>query len=238
MKLKFDLIENIDPNDPKSWSDRVFLTLDIDWACDEVISYVINLLEDYNIPATWFVTHKTKILDSLLKNPNFRLGIHPNFNPILDNNSTGNISVDEILKSFDNFLPKTKFLRSHSLLQSEKILDDFKKNGYEYICNTYIPYSKNISISPWHLWDDLKIIPHCWQDNVSLRMNNLEYINFNPKNLNVFNFHPIHIFLNTEHINRYNSAKKFQNDFSILEKKVNNGFGVYKILKNLIKKSR
>ena len=236
MNLKFDLIENINPNDPKTWNDKIFLTFDIDWASDQVISYTIKLLENFNIPATWFVTHETKILDSLLKNPNFRLGIHPNFNSLLENNHRNNNSVDEILKKFDNFLPKTKLIRSHSLLQSEKILDDFKKHDYQYICNTFIPYKENISISPWYLWDDLKIIPHCWQDNVSIRMKKLEHIDFDPKNLNVFNFHPIHVFLNTENIKRYHSVKLFQKDFSTLEKHVNNQFGIRKIFLNLINK--
>ncbi len=68
------------------WSDTVFLTFDVDWACDEVFADTIDLVEQADVCATWFITHGTPLLERLRENPKFGLGIHPNFNNILAGN--------------------------------------------------------------------------------------------------------------------------------------------------------
>ena len=58
------------------------------------------------------------------------------------------------------------------------------------------------------LWNGMIMVPHCWQDNVALKMN----LSF-PENgdyedsYQMFNFHPIHVFLNTENESRYESTR-------------------------------
>ena len=77
---RFGLISEIKVSDPETWKDRVFLTFDIDWAHDEVLEDTLNLVSDYNVKATFFATHKTSVNLKIISNPNFELGIHPNFN--------------------------------------------------------------------------------------------------------------------------------------------------------------
>ena len=55
----FGHITDIDPNDSSTWENKYFVTFDIDWAVDEILSDSIDLIEQYDIPVTWFVTHKT-----------------------------------------------------------------------------------------------------------------------------------------------------------------------------------
>ena len=43
-----NLIKNINPNKTESWSESVFITMDFDWAIDEVLLYSIKLLEEYD----------------------------------------------------------------------------------------------------------------------------------------------------------------------------------------------
>lgn len=55
----------------------ICITLDVDWANDEVIEYSTKLLEKYNVKATIFATHESELLKFLEKK--FEIGIHPNF---------------------------------------------------------------------------------------------------------------------------------------------------------------
>jgi len=118
------LIKNINPNKPSTWEDYLFLTFDIDWAHDEVLSYTIDLVEEADVYATWFVTHDTPLLERLRENPKFELGIHPNFNNILagkydpDNGKSAEQVIDKLL----SIVPEARSVRSHSLTQSSKLV--------------------------------------------------------------------------------------------------------------------
>ncbi|TSE31339.1 hypothetical protein LCC91_03300 [Tepidimonas taiwanensis] len=70
-------ISEIKPDDPSAWEDRLFLTIDIDWVHDTVLADMIDLLDRFDVHATWFVTHDTPLLERLRDNPRYELGIHP-----------------------------------------------------------------------------------------------------------------------------------------------------------------
>jgi len=61
----FSTISVVKLNDGVNWNNRLFLTLDIDWANDEVLDDTIDLVEQADVAATWFVTHKTSVLERL-----------------------------------------------------------------------------------------------------------------------------------------------------------------------------
>ena len=233
MKYKFDLIRNIDINDENSWKGKIFLTFDVDWANDEVWKYSIELLKNYDIPATWFITHKSDLSAEIISNAKFDFGIHPNFNQFFEEEST-NEKIEDVLKNFDQFLPKSNILRSHSLLQSEKLLDVFSANGFNFICNSFIPLKKDNKIYPWELWNSIKILPHCWQDNVSMKMELNFPNNPNFEDLIILNFHPIHVFLNTDTISLYEKTRIHHNDFNRLKQYVNTSLGIRSKLISLI----
>ena len=52
----FENIKNIIINKQTSWKNKIFLTFDADWACDEVLSYSIDIVEKYGIKATFYDT--------------------------------------------------------------------------------------------------------------------------------------------------------------------------------------
>ena len=81
--MHFGKVSEISLEEPSSY-EKVFLTFDIDWASDFVLEYCIDLIESAQVKATFFVTHETPLLERLRENPNFELGIHPNFNPLLE----------------------------------------------------------------------------------------------------------------------------------------------------------
>ena len=58
----------------------------------------------------------------------------------------------------------------------------------------------------------------------------------NYSGIKVFDFHPIHIFLNTEHLDRYEKSREWHNCSENLQKQKYNGFGTHSFLINLIEK--
>ena len=53
--MNFKLLSSIDVDRTQSWGQSIFLTLDIDWAHDEVLNDTIDLLESSGIKATWLL---------------------------------------------------------------------------------------------------------------------------------------------------------------------------------------
>lgn len=229
----FGLISEIKIDEPSTWLNKKFLTFDIDWANDDIIIDTISILEKHEVKATWFVTHQTKVLEKLRKSNKFELGIHPNFNNLLNGAEKNN--SEEIIKSLKDIVPEATALRSHSLTQSERLLDLFSEFGLKNICNTFIPSSIKTKITPWKLWSGIQIIPHCWQDNVSFKISLESKPIFNDS-IVVYNFHPIHVFLNSENMERYESSRQFHKNIEKLRNHCNQREGVRNFLLDLIKK--
>lgn len=79
------------------WSEAPYLSIDIDWAHDDVLADTIDLVEEYRVPVTWFVTHDTPLLARLRSHPDFELGIHPNFNFLLSGDSRAGRNATEVV---------------------------------------------------------------------------------------------------------------------------------------------
>jgi len=234
----FSKITEIDIEDQNSWQGKIFLTFDVDWANDNILLDTINFVENYGIKSTWFITHETPLLDRLRENPNCELGIHPNFNNLLDGINTNGKNSEEVIDRLINIVPEARIVRSHSLAQSERIFDIFAERNLHYVCNTYIPYSSVQKIKPWNLWSGLMIIPHFWQDNVTLKMPTENLSNFSLESLNVFNFHPIHIYLNSDKQDRYEQTRHLHQKPEELLKHRFEGDGIRKKLTNLLNLSK
>jgi len=82
--MNFEKIKTINVKNKPSWDGKLFLTFDVDWCSDEVLSYTLDIVEKYDINSTFFITHQTALLDRMRENPKIELGIHPNFNPLLN----------------------------------------------------------------------------------------------------------------------------------------------------------
>lgn len=235
---RFSLINKINTDHPDSYEGKIFLSLDIDWAHDDILLDSIELIEGAGASATWYVTHETPLLNRLRKNPNFELGIHPNFNFLLEGDSRNGRDAAEVIDRMLEIVPEAKSVRSHSLTQSEKLLDLFASRGLTHVGNNYIPSMQNMRISPWRLWSGLVIVPHCFQDNVELRIKRNGF-NLIRDGLVVWDFHPIHIFLNTENINRYESTRPWhRNSTELIKHRSENMSGTRMLLKQLLKDTK
>lgn len=115
MPGKFSTILTVDPEDSSTWVNKLFLTFDIDWAHDEILKDTLNIAEEASMPATWFVTHATPVLNDIRALTGQELGLHPNFNPLLDGVSNNGNNAEKIVKALLDIVPEGKSIRSHSM---------------------------------------------------------------------------------------------------------------------------
>ena len=87
---RFEKLCRVEASEPSSWEGKLFVTFDIDWAHDLILTDTLSLVLSFNVPATWFATHATPVLESICNSELFELGIHPNFNPLLLGEGGGN----------------------------------------------------------------------------------------------------------------------------------------------------
>ncbi len=209
----FEKISSIVVNDESTWKDKVFLTFDIDWANDDIIATAIDLVEQAGVAATWFVTHDTPLLKRLRSNSKFELGIHPNFNFLLHGDPRNGRTAVEVIDRLMSLVPEAKAVRSHCLTQGSLLLDMFKSVGLMYDCNDFISAHTKIELKPWLLWNGMVRAPHFWEDDVGCLYGSHESIDdlVQRVGLKIFDFHPIHVFLNTEHLDRYERTRAFHN---------------------------
>ncbi len=184
----------------------ISFTSDIDWAPDELIEDTLELFDKYRVKCTFFSTHYSEILKNCNKDL-FEIAVHPNFNPLFSDNSK---SIDRIIDELLEIHPDAKGVRSHSMLQSSQLIQKFSEKGFVYESNHFLPYHSKVK--PYKLWTGMIRIPFNWEDDIHWSYGHGfddHKMDLNDSGLNIFNFHPIHIFLNTENEQRYNDAKVF-----------------------------
>lgn len=207
------------------------LTLDVDWAPDCVIDYIAEILIEHKVKTTWFVTHESEAINRLKNNSDlFELGIHPN----MLTGSTHGKTEDEVLKHIKAILPDAISMRTHGLYQSSMFLAKAASEyGILYDVSLFLP--KTSFIQPHFMKFHQSVlyrIPYFWEDDTEMfeddpLWNISSYSK--TKGLKVFDFHPIHIALNTEKFERYTALKKIKPiqswDLDFIEENSNNGVG-------------
>ena len=186
------------------------ITLDIDWACDFMLDDVHELLRKHRVKATWFITHDSPAVQSLKEQPLFELGLHPNFLP----GSTQGDSEEEIMENLKAFLPEATSVRTHCLVQSVPILKRFRVN-HELLLDSslYMPACEGLSLHAMEYGDGLRLVrvPYFWGDFSEVQtpdgLQSVDHPRYNVMGLKVFNFHPIHVYLNTANFAQYDKLK-------------------------------
>ena len=189
----------------------VLLTFDIDWAPDVVIDYVADELVKRNIKATWFVTHSTPSVSRLKEHSElFELGIHPNFLP----GSTHGNTPEEVLSHCLSLVPEAISMRSHGLVQSTHLLNTvLLKTPIMIDACLFLPYTPNLCLVEYW-WNKRRLfrIPFFWEDDYEMQRDTpcwtLQPLLAIGAGLKVFNFHPIHVYLNSKDMQPYSALKQ------------------------------
>ncbi|NOS36047.1 MAG: hypothetical protein GQ522_05365 [Deltaproteobacteria bacterium] len=189
---------------------EIYITVDIDWAPDDILEHTIQLLERRGVAATFFVTHATPLLERIRSNPQFELGIHPNFAALLNGKSRrGEQSISSILRELLEVVPEARSVRSHALIQGSRFCEAFAQSGLRYDCNPFIPVTGKIVIRPWRFRNGMIVVPFMWSDYMHCAYGwdwNIDgYLH--AEGLKVFAFHPIHVAINTVDLSLYHDNK-------------------------------
>ncbi len=178
----------------------VILSVDIDWAPDFAIEALIRRLDRHQARATLFLTHQSSALAEL--DPRrYELGLHPHLPDRLD--------LASALSTLSPLAPQARGVRFHRLIQSTPLMAELGRAGFLYDASLLIPYQTHLR--PFRFPPPLIRIPYAWEDDVHAMTNKpwtLESIDIEAPGLRIFDFHPIHVFLNTDSPSRYEAAKK------------------------------
>lgn len=242
--MSFIHFTDVDPAIPSTWQRKSVLSFDLDWAIDEVLEDTLDLIIEANVKATLFVTHETPILDKMRETSLISLGLHPNFNPLFSGESLSS-SPDRIMSDLKEIVPEARVLRSHSMSHSGLWLNAYKELGITHLSQYYMGGVKSIQPVrhvnglvevPVYFADDgyLFVEDHKGWNNPSVE----EITSISEKSVKVFNFHPIHIALNSSSYATYESTKSSHREWDSIAGIRSSSFGARDLLLRLIQEQK
>lgn len=186
--------------------DRYHLTFDIDWAPDTSIELVRDLLAESNVLATFFATHNSDVIQDLVRDGH-EVGLHPNF---LSGTTQGADPI-QVVSNLLNLFPDASVMRTHSLMQSGPLLYEifraFPQLKFDMSILTYgFPHVGRFS---WNYKEvSFNRVNFNWEDDAAFFDPNFVWEKFYfPGFTSVFNFHPIHVHLNSSNLSNYEKLK-------------------------------
>jgi hypothetical protein len=192
--------------------DRLYITFDVDWADDDVLLFVLELLERFDCRATFFVTHNSPVIARMKDDRRIERAIHPNFNPLLEGAADPEPrAAAGILDELTDIVPEAVACRSHSLITGTPLMRLCHERGLLIDSNVYIPYRRFPRVRPWRFWTGSLIVPFIWSDYIDLlRGGDAEPARVlgAPDTVKVVAFHPIHIYLNASDLDHYMQFKQ------------------------------
>jgi hypothetical protein len=224
--------------------DASAITLDIDWAPDWCIEQACRTLATHGARATFFVTHRSPVIDELLDDDRFEVGIHPNFLA----HTTQGCSTEEILDHCLAIAPDARAIRTHSLFQSIPLLQllTSKYAQIDVDLSLLLLFHPDLRPVDWHYFRSgggLIRLPYYWQDDVAAGWPGWRWDGRPPESagLKIFDFHAVLLALNISDLQGYVNLKHHmgsrplytaaQEDF---EPFVHKGLGDKHFLENVI----
>jgi len=180
----------------------IVISMDMDWADESVIQDSLSLLSSYEVRSTLFMTNKLK-----LEITGHEIAIHPNYT---------SSDLESHLKERVQDFPETTGVRSHTLFYTYALPLMYPKYNIKYQSNTMMLLEHNIV--PYKLTQHINELPIFWMDIPYFEIfdNNpsfaIEELGLDQPGLKVFDFHPIHLFLNTKSIAHYEQAKEYYHE--------------------------
>lgn len=183
-------------------------TSDIDWAPERMIEETLNIFLEYEVPLTPFITHYSETIKEYYEGSKTKcVGLHPNFYP----NSTHGANFRGIISNMVKRWPDAKCFRSHGYFDNFFITKEFYDRGFKYDSNLCLHLQPNLV--PLQHSSGLLRFPVFLEDYFyAMREQawDLSHILdlLKTPGLKIFNFHPIHVCLNTPNIDYYERVKK------------------------------
>jgi hypothetical protein len=209
------------------WADAVCLTVDVDWACPEVLTDLVGLLDERGLRATFFCTH------SDIEVPGHERAIHPNFRHQGDTmrrlrrevaanlEELGEPAIYEyVVATSMTFCPEARGVRAHSLFYDSLLLPIYHAAGLEYDSTYLMPLVPGMT--PIYKEYDILEIPIYFNDHFYLKMEGADFsvaaLSLDRPGLKVCQFHPNMVFLNAASDRHYQETRPFYRDAESLRK--------------------
>ena len=195
----------------------VCISVDVEWASDEVLADLRELFDERGVRATFFVTHDGVSV------PGHERGIHPNFRrggdiarTLTSATAGATEPPDEtafyrhIVSAFKRFAPEARGVRGHSLHYDSLLLPIYAAQGIEYDSTYQMPLVEEIK--PFWKENGILELPLFMNDFFELKSKTLEFdankINLDAPGLKVFNMHPNTMFLNAASLAHYEANRQ------------------------------
>lgn len=165
------------------------LTFDTDWVPQFILDDVLALLQEADLPGTFFCTGPYAPFPSSME-----AGLHPNF---LRNSTMGN-TEEECLTFIRRLYPQAIGSRSHCYYWHNRLRNLFLEQGLRYDSSQLLPLQPGLRP---HAVFDLTHFPVWYSDGVHMQLG-ASCDRFAPEGLwesglKVLLFHPLHIYLNS-----------------------------------------
>ena len=215
----------------------IVITSDVDFVSDDVLMEAYKGLE--KIPMTIFQTHHSKYLEKSFKENNWEAEIHPNF----CEGSTQGKTVAEVISFMSSIPSRNIGYRCHRYYTVNEIEEYYVEAGFKYISNVCTDLEL---IHPFVMRSGLVQYPIFMEDGGYLKYHGVPKATdiikkMQEEGIYVFNFHPIHLALNSKD---FYYVRKIKDSLSIAEynnidlKNItrlrNNGYGIRTFLNELL----
>lgn len=186
------------------------ITFDIDWAPDWAIRLCHELCRSSGVPATFYATHECDALADLRQDAAMEIGIHPNFLP----QSTHGSDVLSVLRHCQELVPDAASMRTHGLYQSTLMFAAVMDHCPSIIADVSLFLPGHARLHPTFLHLNrarpLVRLPYWWEDDIAACTPGCTWNapSPDPAELRIFDFHPVHVALNTQSLENYLDLKR------------------------------
>lgn len=223
-----DLIGGCALPDSAAKSQTIYLTLDTDWCHAEVLHAALQLFREHDLPATIFATGEYAAL-SALDAGRWEIGLHPNCSEVTL------AECESRIAALHRLHPRALGIASHAMVCSTPLLDLFRRCSFRYDRNLLC--YRVAEMKPFYHHNGLLRLPVFWEDDIWFTVE--PGARFTAAWLPagdyrcIFNFHPIHLYLNTTSRAHYLAAKPLQHDPEQLARHAAGSYGARSVFLDL-----
>lgn len=183
------------------------LTFDVDWAPDWSVRETLEILREYDVRATFFITHPSETVEEIAA-AGHEVGIHPNFAA----GSTQGDAPVQIVESLMRVWPLARVMRTYGLHQSSRLFQQVVTAfpQLEYDLSILTQGFRHVGWFEWRMpGTRMRRMNYNWEDDVAFEHPEHEWGRFEPLGeLMVLDFHPIHVSLNCHSTAPYDALKR------------------------------
>jgi hypothetical protein len=233
---------------PAGWPDAldpdtVCISIDVEWAAQEIIDDLRALLDQAGLRGTFFTTHAGVSV------PGHERGLHPNFRrngetwkrlAHANGGNTDALSDEQInrhvVETTMAFAPEAKGVRAHSLHYDSTLIEIYRAAGLEYECSYLMPLVQGLR----PFWKEHAMMGLCtyWADHFDIIGGvsgfDLARLAIDSPGFKLLDLHPNIVYLNAASNPEYLATKAYYHDVERLRSSRNPGRGIRTLLLDLL----